>query len=296
MGSPLGRVTRPAFGGPIEAPNGPAGSLTPPARWREHWHDHDQLLTLTQHDEHAAIYLDEDVDRGATRWLLRYVSNVWRYSKTVYGDAFGADERLYSIHHGPQHAGGHPGYHSDASHDHRNVSDCGPGPWYEGEAGSYDLPSHEIAHVVESVNNGIHGSPAFNIWGDSKWAEFFQHDLYVALDMRREARRLYFKFTDGADDFPRAGTHWFRDWFYPLWSDGGHARVMAGFFRLLAMHFPTHGGVRYRRGMNWGEFIHFTSGAAGADLRSMATRAFGWPDEWSVQYEQAKSDFPLITY
>jgi hypothetical protein len=26
--------------------------------------------------------------------------------------------------------------------------------------------------------------------------------------------------------------------------------------------------------MNWGEYIHYTSGAAGADLRSQATRAF----------------------
>ncbi|GHF70675.1 hypothetical protein FHX82_005564 [Amycolatopsis bartoniae] len=273
-----------------------AATCEPPVRWREHWHEHDRLLTLSQHDEHAAIYLDEDVNRNGTRWLLGYVSDIWRYSKATYGGTFGPDARLYSIHHGHRYSGGHPGYHTDASHDHRNVSDCGPGPWTERHDGAFDLPSHEIAHVVESVNNGVQGSPAFGIWGDSKWAEFFQYDLYVALDLPRHARRLRADFTKGSDDFPRPGTHWFRDWFHPLWTDGGHAKVMVSFFRLLAQHFPTEGGTRYRGQLNWGEYVHFTSGAAGADLRPLARRAFGWPDEWAAQFEQARADFPLIDY
>jgi hypothetical protein len=268
----------------------------PSMRWQEHWHEHRQLLTLSQHDEHAAIYLDGNVDRRGTRWLLRFISRTWHYAKATYGDDFGPDPRLYSIHHGGRYGGGHPGYYSDASHDHRNVSDCGPGPWQEGESGSVDLPSHEIAHVVESVNNGRFGSPAFVIWGDSKWAEFFQYDLYVALDMHRDARRVYGRFRAGSDDFPRPGTHWFRDWLYPLWADGGHAQVLATFFALLARDFPTRDGTRYRRRLNWGEYVHFTSGAAGADLRGLARRAFGWPDEWTAQFEKARADFPSITY
>jgi hypothetical protein len=289
VGTALGRPAPPGFGWSGEPES-------PPVRWREHWHEHDQLLTLSQHDGHAAIYLDEDVDRRGTQWLLGYLSRTWQYVKATYGDAFGSDPRLYSIHHGRRRSGGHPGYHRDASHDYRNVSDCGPGSWREGDGLFYDLPSHEIAHVVESVNNDTHGSPAFHIWGDSKWAEFFQYDLYVALDMHQEAHRVYRSFTDTTDDFPRAGTHWFRDWFYPLWSDGGRAGVLADFFRLLATHFPTDHESRYRRGLNWGEYVHFTSCAAGTDLRGMATRAFGWPDEWSAQLERARTDFPLLTY
>ena len=31
-------------------------------------------------------------------------------------------------------------------------------------------------------------------------------------------------------------------------------------------------------------------------LRGLATNAFGWPAEWEAQYQQAKIDFPQITY
>ena len=48
--------------------------------------------------------------------------------------------------------------------------------------------------------------------------------------------------------------------------------------------------------MNWGEYVHFTSGAAAADLSGQATRAFGWPDEWAGQLEQAREQFPGVTY
>ena len=97
---------------------------------------------------------------------------------------------------------------------------------------------HEIGHSVESANNGAHGSPAYEIWGDSKWAEFYIYDLYTALGMDREAKDVYRRFTGNTDDFPRRGTRWFRDWFYPLWRDYGRAEVMNRFFRELARHFP----------------------------------------------------------
>jgi hypothetical protein len=48
--------------------------------------------------------------------------------------------------------------------------------------------------------------------------------------------------------------------------------------------------------MNWGEYIHFTSGAAGADLSTQAGRAFGWPREWAGQLERARDQFPGIRY
>ena len=48
--------------------------------------------------------------------------------------------------------------------------------------------------------------------------------------------------------------------------------------------------------MNWGEFVHIMSGAAGQDLKLLATKAFGWPGEWEAQYEKARKDFPAIRY
>src|SRR5207247_518369 len=129
----------------------------------------------------------------------------------------------------------------DASHDNRNVSDCGPGPWRAPQGFSIDEPSHESGHVVEAANNGIHEPPAFPIWGDSKWMEFYQYDVYTALGMTADAKRLFDMFTANTDSFPRPGTHWFRDWFYPLWKDHGGAQVMVRFFKLLATHFPKRG-------------------------------------------------------
>jgi hypothetical protein len=49
-----------------------------------------------------------------------------------------------------------------------NVSDCGLGTWRENEPLARELPAHEIGHSVESANNGMHGSPAYEIWGEGK--------------------------------------------------------------------------------------------------------------------------------
>jgi hypothetical protein len=268
----------------------------PPATWQEHWFDHRQLLRLCYDDADCAIYADRDVRPAEIGWLPAYIGAVWRYSKATYGEAFGPDPRIYSIHHAGRHGGGHAGYYVSPVHDHRNVSDCGLDSWREGNPLAPELPAHEIGHSVESANNGRHGSPAYEIWGDSKWAEFYIYDVYTALGLTRDARRVHRQFTGNADDFPRRGTRWFRDWFYPLWADCGQAAVMDRFFRLLAAHFPQGPDGTYTRRMNWGEYVHFTSGAAAADLRPQAARAFGWPRDWADQLERARNQFPGITY
>jgi hypothetical protein len=49
--------------------------------------------------------------------------------------------------------------------------------------------------------------------------------------------------------------------------------------------------------MNMGEFVHFMSGAAGTNLSSMATAAFGaGTGNWETQFQQARVNFPAITY
>jgi hypothetical protein len=76
---------------------------------------------------------------------------------------------------------------------------------------------------------------------------------------------------------------------------------MVNFFALVAKHFPREPygkdkHPRYTRRMNWGEFIHFMSGAAHKDIRPLARKAFGWPPEWNDLYRKACEDFPEITY
>jgi hypothetical protein len=165
---------------------------------------------------------------------------------------------------------------------------------HAGRAAS-EAAERQLALLIEGANNGVHGSPAFALWHDSKWMEFYQYDAYLGAGMMEDAARVFTRFTSTTDNFPRAGTHWFRDWFYPLWRDHGHAQVMVKFFKLLATHFPKN-GTSYSRNLNWGEFVHFMSGAAGTDLEAQATMAFGWPPEREAQFTKAKTDFPMITY
>ncbi|MDR3692261.1 MAG: hypothetical protein P4L46_22960 [Fimbriimonas sp.] len=280
----------PCVAGPFRSPG------QPPATWQEHWFEHKQLLKLVSYNNDVAVYFDDDVTQPGTEWILPFMTKLWRYTKRTYGD-FGKD-RLFCVFHQGKYSGGHPSTRFDDSHDFRNVTDCGPGPW---TTPAIDIPSHEAGHIVEGSNNGIHGSPAFGIWGDSKWNEFFQFDVYTALGLKEDAQRLLDRYSKGTDNFPRPKTHWFRDWFYPLWKDHGHAQVMVRFFGLLAKNYPhaaENGGKdqAYSRDMNWGEYVHFMSGAAKTDLRPMAKQAFGWSDEWETQYEKAKSEFSKIKY
>ncbi|MGD0558058.1 MAG: hypothetical protein ABSA93_24145 [Streptosporangiaceae bacterium] len=269
----------------------------PPRSWQEHWSGHTQLLTLHTADDHSAIYFDADVDPRQASWIPGFISRGWEYVKATYGDGFGPDPRLFSIHHAGRHPGGRMGSYRDPGYDHRNVIDLGAGPWRETDEFSRDQPFREIAHLVEFASNGTHGSPAAHIWGGTGWTDIFAYDLYVALGLNADAQRCYRAFTVGhVSGFPRAGTWWFRDWFYPLWRDCGGSAVLARFFSLLANYFPQSEDRRYARNMTWGEYIHFTSGAASGDMRGQAARAFGWHPGWDDELDRARQDFPAVRY
>jgi hypothetical protein len=263
----------------------------PPATWQEHWFEHVQLMKLIAYNNTTALYFDDDVNKDAGKWMLPYLTKMWKYAQTTYGGNTTVD-RLFSLHHEGKYSGGHPSYFYSSSHDFRNLSDVGGSGWINPQ---YEVVTHETGHVVESVASGKNGSPAFPLWGDSKWMEFYIYDVYVALGMTTEAQNLYNRLITTTDSFPVAGAHWFRDWFYPLWRDHGHAQVMVNFFRLLGQYFPTSGN-NFSRDLNWGEYVHFMSGAAGTDLRPLATTAFGWPANWESQFQAARQAFPQVTY
>ena len=286
-----------------------ARALTPaPETWQEHWFEHNQLLQLKFSDTSVAVYYDNDVNPSIT-WPYTYLAQAWNYTKATYG-SFGSDSRLWPIFHAGKYSGGHPSTYFDTSHDLRNVIDVGssdPNAWTSGTGNDIDLVTHEIGHIVEGASKGIHNSPAFGIWHDSKWMEIYQYDVYLGLGRTADASRWYGLKIPTTDTYPRAGTHWFRDWFYPVYNGFGKTAVLNKFFTLLSQYFPKHtvsNGTfsypEYTRGMNFGEFVHFWSGAARADLKQIALNAFGNLDEngndWTVQLTQAKVDFPAIKY
>jgi len=265
----------------------------PPTTWQEHWFEHNHLVSRVYYDSDLALYYDDDMPRTVT-WPNTYMGDVWRYTKRVYG-SFGSDSRLFAVLHAASYRGGHPSTYFDASHDYRNTIDVGAGtsnsPWDKETGNNLDLVTHEVGHIVELASKGVHGSPAFNLWGDSKWNEIFIYDVYNGLGRTDEATRWYNLMIANSDGFPRAGTHWSRDWFYPIYSQHGGATVLNKFFELLAQYYPKNGG-NYARDMNWGEFVHFWS-AAGINLKPMATKAFGWPAAWETQFNAARAEFPF---
>ena len=280
----------------IGPPSEPPGA--PPKTWQEHWFEHVQLVSRVYYDDDVAVYYDNDVDKSVT-WLFKYVGDVWRYTKKTYG-GHGNDPRLYAIFHTGKYSGGHPAYYFNSDHDNRNVIDCGPGPWLT-QAGNIDLPTHEVFHIVESASFNAKGSPGFGnppngIWGDSKFAEIYQYDVYKGLGLDSEADRWHNLVINQSNSNPKAGTYWYRDWFYPIYRDYGKTQVLVNFFKLLALHFPKDSNNKYTRSLNWGEFVHFFSGAAGTNLKAQATIAFGWPASFESQFNQARTDFPNIAY
>ncbi len=267
----------------------------PPATWKEHWFEHNQLMKRVYHDKDVAVYFDSDV-AGSVTWPFQYIGDVWRYTKKTYGE-FGRNPQLYAVLHSGKYSGGHPSGYHDASHDNRNVIDVGPGPWANFDYNALAIPTHEVGHIVESDANNTHGSPAFGLWGDSKWMEIYNYDVYRGLGRDEFADKWRAEMMNGVDNFPRPGTRWFRDWFYPIYEQYGETQVLNRYFTLLAQNFRKKpNGVDYDGAMNWGEFVHFWSGAAGVNLKSQATKAFGWSDEWEAQFQQAQADYPNVTY
>lgn len=268
--------------------------------WQEHWFDHKQLISRVYYDTSLVVYYDNDVSRTIT-WPFTYLKKVWDYTNATYGKLYptAGDKRLYAIFHTGKYSGGHPSYWYDDSHDNKNAIDCGSGSataWTAGTGNDLDLTTHEIGHIVESTTHGTRTSPAFSLWGDSKWMEIYIYDVYKGLGMEADATRWFNLVNNTTDNFPATNTQWFKNWFYPIYSKYGGTKVLTNFFQLLAENFPKDGNGTYTRSMNYGEFIHFWSGAAGTDLKTQATIAFTWPTTWETMYAQAKKDFPDIDY
>ena len=111
----------------------------PPRTWKEHWFEHDQVVKLINFNNEVAVYFDDNVPRNeTTAWIVPFMTRAWRYTKATYGDFGGSENRLFSVFHEGRYSGGHPSTYFDASHDYRNVTDCGPGPWGESSAGLPD--------------------------------------------------------------------------------------------------------------------------------------------------------------
>lgn len=267
--------------------------------WQEHWYDHNQLVKNVYKDNSIAVYHDADMPN--ITWPNDHLKKVWDYSNATYGTLYGnsEDKKLYAIFHADKYGGGHASYYYDGSHDFRNVIDVGlvKANWNgEPTGNTLDILTHEVGHIVESASFNTRTSPAYTVWKDSKWAEIYIYDVYKNLGLTAELQRWTTLMNANTDDFPRANTHWFKDWFFPIYNNYGGTQVLSKFFKLMSQNFPKDANGKYTREMNWGEFIHFWSGASGTNLKTLATNAFGWTATMDAQFIKAKTDFPAIVY
>ncbi|MEM4246446.1 MAG: Ig domain-containing protein [Candidatus Bathyarchaeia archaeon] len=245
----------------------------------------EDAVRCAYYDDNVAIYFDKRMEEKEASWIYGFMSEVAHYVASHYGDI--RSNRLYAVLFKERHLGGRPGYYYDGCQGIRqNVVYLGSKCWDQNCDWVRDAILHEVAHIVESTVHGRMFSPAFRLWGDSKWSEFFEYAFYNETGRYKDALRRFNDFINTTDDFPRPGTCWFRDWFYPLWLGYGGSKVMSNFFKLVGQYWDC------AKSMNWGEFIHFMSAAAGDDLRALASAAFGWPGEWSLLFMKARVDYP----
>ncbi|GGL00955.1 discoidin domain-containing protein [Mangrovihabitans endophyticus] len=293
-----------------------------PATITDYISDHTEKMNRTVCNADVAVYFDDDLTAlpaARTAWIAPFATDIWQYMKSAYGNCaadrelpapigpgctqFGAPKpALFFLHEG-KHGGGTVNTRFDANSGFRTTVDVGNTGWNESDAVLHDVLVHEACHQVEGASQGTQESPAFPVWGDSKWAEFCVHDFYANTGRDADAARTEQAFLAGRDSLPPGAnnTAFFRDWFLPLWHDGGdNAQVMQRFFGLLAQHFPTRQtndgrNLIYTRRMNTGEFVLFSSAAAGKDLSARAAQAFnsGWSQ---AEFTQAQRDFPDVTF
>ncbi|MFN8074197.1 MAG: hypothetical protein U0Q15_02115 [Kineosporiaceae bacterium] len=251
-----------------------------------------ELMYLNSVGPDVVTYRDEGLASNDLTFARDYSTRAWQYIARTY--PFLSGQRLFvTLHDGPG-SGGTARNLADDETKYRLLIDVDGDGWRETYRNRVVL-THEMGHVVEGYGSGVHGSPAFGLWGDSKWAEIFQYDVFKGLGDDADAQQWLEEKLATEDDYPVAGAHWFRDFFLPIYRDHGGTQTLVRYFDLLSKNFHQLDN-EYRRDLTWGEFVHFWSGAAGVDVRPIAEAAFGWTPEWDAQLQQARVDFPGVTY
>jgi hypothetical protein len=162
--------------------------------------------------------------------------------------------------------------------------------------GDYDLPAHLLSFLVET--EGAHsklGAPKLEHYGNEGFPLIYKYDLYLALGLQSTAKQALASFSTIYNGQPYPKTYWFRDWFYPLWLNHGHAQVFANYQTLLEKYYPADSD-NWMPTMNYGQYFHFMSGAAGGDVVPLARDAFQWHPDFDGEISAAKTDFPDIKY
>jgi hypothetical protein len=240
------------------------------------------------------IYRDPQVSTANLSWAITYIQQIYVHVRASYPAMQG--QRLWVTLHNDPGPGGSAQFFGNPDTRYHNVVEMYDADWNTPTALKLDVIAHEIGHTIEFAGYGTLDSPAYFLWHDSKWCEIFQYWAYRGAGLNADATRWYNeKSTDPVDGYPAATTDWFTQWFYPITANYNGATTLNNYFQLLSQHYHQFNGW-YPTTMNIGEFVHFWSGATGANQLPRAQTAFGWNSTWQAQLDQAKIDFPGVTY
>lgn len=293
-------------------------TLTPKKEFKDKWENYklwilDEPATFTKVEEigNTAFYIIDGYKKDDVNQIYYdfYAAN-WEYVFQCYGDEL-SDSRLHVLLIPTEGGGGLASiydYRSSSSEYTNMVYIKANKDWFKNRSESgyaYDVMAHELCHIIEGVGGGYNGSMFYPVWGDSKWAEILQFDIFTALGSPRAASWHNGYMTgSGACNYPNNErvNYWYRDFFYPTYDKYGKTEVLKKFWKLQKEHYrmkngnfqgsPENPGGRG----NLGELIHFWSGACEVDVKPYAMNAFGWNEQYEMWLQKAKSDYPGITY
>lgn len=277
-----------------------------PHQIHETWSGHGQIMTKVAEGFDTAIYYNDDIIRTGLRSHSEYLRKLWKHVKSTYGSFGPENSRLFAFFHAKVPTSlylfNSIQSYFDIQSECRNIIDFvgqDEKAWSRSINGTeeMDMLTHEVSHIVEWSSYNVHGSPTYQLWGDSAWAEIFTFDAYYSMGYHQDKDRWYSMMMRSKYDFPKENTYWFRDWLFPVYKCCGGSQLLTRYFEKLSKHFPRkENGWEYARHMNMGEHIHFMSGAAKVDLKPIAVRAFKWDSKFDRELQEAKKHFPAIWY
>lgn len=293
-------------------------TTTPERKFVEKWENYDLWIldepatfTKVKEIKNTAFYIIDGYTVSDVNDLYyQFYADNWEYVFECYGEEL-SDSRLHVLLIPMEEGGGLASIHdyrSGGGNYTNMVYIKANKNWFKNRSESgyiYDVMAHEICHIIEGVGGGYNGSMFYPVWGDSKWAEILQYDIFKALGSPR-AQSWHNEYMNGAGgaDYPdkERNSYWYRDFFYPTYDAYGKTDVLKKFWKLQKEHYRMKNGSFVGsaenpggRG-NLGEFIHFWSGACGVDVKPYAMEAFGWNEQYEMWLQRAKTDYPGITY
>lgn len=244
-------------------------------------------------EDRLVIYFDHDVlSPQNILWPISFTRNMWESIIMMYGN-FGPENRLHIVFRGrPLSTDLNFSSYLDSNRGYINAVEIGSTDWSLENSTNTDLITRNLAELVSQNAKGIR-YPAY----ESGWSDIFVYDLYQRVN-RNEDRDRWEAYVKTEKENNIATIPMFSQWYLPIYTRHGTGSALNRFFVAREQNFPrlSTDNSTFSRTMNRGEFVHFWSGAAGANLTNLAATVFGWGDLLSELYQKAREDFKGLNY